>query len=93
MERETARHEGLTPVYSLTAGLTQKTMRLIVQAALDQTFGSIPEFLPPDFRELHRLAEINYSLRNIHFPADEAALEVAKRRLIFEELLLSLACN
>lgn len=88
MEREGAQREGLTPVYSLTAGLTQKTMRLALQAVLDQTFGSIEEFLPADFRSQHALAEINYSLRNIHFPADQAALDAAKRRLIFEELLL-----
>ena len=88
MERETARHEGLTPVYALTAGLTQKTMRLAMQAAIEQTFGSVPEFLPADFREHHRLAEINFSLKNIHFPADQPALDAAKRRLIFEELLL-----
>lgn len=88
MEREGAQHEGLTPVYALTAGLTQKTMRLAVQAVLEQIFGSVEEFLPADFRSHHGLAEINYSLRNIHFPADQAALDAAKRRLIFEELLL-----
>ncbi len=88
MERGTAHSEGLTPVYSLTSGLTQKVMRLAVEAALDEVFGSVPEFLPADFREKHQLAEINYSLRNIHFPSDQETLEAAKRRLVFEELLL-----
>ena len=88
MEREGTQHEGLTPVYALTAGLTQKTMRLAISAVLEQAFGSVEDFLPADFRTKHTLAEINFSLRNIHFPVDEAALEEAKRRLIFEELLL-----
>ena len=88
MERAGCQHEGLTPVYALTAGLTQKTMRLAMQAVLDQIFGTVEEFLPADFRSEHGLAEINYSLRNIHFPVDQASLDAAKRRLIFEELLL-----
>ncbi len=88
MEHGSAVREGLTPVYALTSGLTQKTMRLAVQSALEQTFGSIHELFPADFRKHHSLAEINFSLQNIHFPADQKALEAAKRRLIFEELLL-----
>jgi ATP-dependent DNA helicase RecG len=88
MERGNVRREGLTPVYALTAGLTQKVMRLAVAEALKQTFGSVEEYLPAGFRAEHALAEINYSLQNIHFPADQAAMEEAKRRLVFEELLL-----
>lgn len=87
-EREGTQLEGLTPVYALTAGLSQKIMRLAVQSVLEQVFGSVEEFLPAEFRSKYALSEINYSLRNIHFPADQAALDAAKRRLIFEELLL-----
>lgn len=88
IERECAKQEGMIPVYSLTAGLTQKTMRLAVQSVIEQTFGRIEEFLPADFRTLHELAEINFSIKNLHFPADQNSLDAAKRRLIFEELLL-----
>ncbi len=88
MEKEGRPREGLLPVYPLTMGLTQKVMRIIIRSALDRYLGSIPDILPGDFRAGHRLAEINFALSNIHFPENEECLEAAKRRLIFEELLL-----
>ena len=87
MEKPDKAHEGLNPVYALTAGLSQKVMRILVNSALQQYHGSIPEILPNDFRSKHHLAEINYSLAQIHFPDNEKTLSEAKRRLIFEELL------
>ena len=88
MEKQDAAREGLSPVYALTAGLTQKVMRLMVKSVLKQFHGSIKDVFPKDFRSEHMLSEINFALSNIHFPADEQALIFAKRRLIFEELLL-----
>lgn len=88
MEKEGRRHEGLIPVYPLTLGLTQKAMRLLIRSALDRYCGSIEDILPNDFRSKHDLSEINFSLSNIHFPESEESLEIAKHRLIFEELLL-----
>ncbi len=88
MEKYGRHHEGLMPVYPLTSGLTQKVMRLIIKSALDKYSGSIQDMLPGDFRLKYGLAEINFSLSNIHFPESEEALELAKHRLIFEELLL-----
>jgi ATP-dependent DNA helicase RecG len=88
MEKHGGQHEGFNPVYSLTAGITQKVMRLAIKAALAATLGSIPDVFPFEFRKDFRLDEINDALRSIHFPENEESLESAKRRLIFEELLL-----
>lgn len=88
MEKNGRQHEGMEPVYPLTMGLTQKVMRLIIKSALDKYCGSIEDILPNDFREEYKLAEINFALSNIHFPESEESLELAKQRLIFEELLL-----
>ena len=88
MEKHGGQHEGLIPVYSLTAGITQKVIRLAIKAALRATLGSIPDVFPVDFRNDFQLDEINDALRSIHFPENEEALDSAKRRLIFEELLL-----
>ncbi len=88
MEKDGGQHEGLNPVYPLTAGISQKVMRLAVKAALDALGGKVPELFSAEFRSQHELAEINYALEHIHFPANEESLELAKRRLIFEELLL-----
>lgn len=88
MEKEGAQREGLSPVYPLTMGLSQKVMRLIMRAALDKYCGGIPDIFTNDFRTHHNLAEVNFALSNIHFPENDEALELSKRRLIFEELLL-----
>lgn len=88
MEKSGQQHEGLTPVYPLTLGLTQKVMRLLIKSALDKYCGSIQDILPNGFRMEYNLSEINFALSNIHFPENDESLELAKRRLIFEELLL-----
>lgn len=88
MEKGGAPQQGLLPIYPLTAGISQKVMRLLVRAALDAHIGRVPELFSAEFRSYHGLAEINYALEHIHFPADETALEQAKHRIIFEELLL-----
>lgn len=42
----------------------------------------------------NRLATRAYALRNIHFPRDRHALELARQRLVFEELLVfQAACS
>ncbi len=43
---------------------------------------------PFSLRQAHQLCTRRYALDNIHFPADHRALSVARRRLVFEELLL-----
>ena len=87
MEKQGKQHMGLNPVYSLTAGLTQKTMRLAVRSAIGTVYGRLEDLLPNEFRTKHKLAELNFSIANIHFPESEEALALSKRRLIFEELL------
>ncbi len=79
--------ECLLPVYSLTAGLSQKSMRLAVKSAL-AFVQNITEVFPDAFREEHSLLDIKSALLNIHFPKTYKALESARRRIMFEELLL-----
>ncbi|MDR1953223.1 MAG: ATP-dependent DNA helicase RecG [Clostridiales Family XIII bacterium] len=77
----------IMPVYSLTAGLTQKDMRAWHETALPAA-ASLREYLPADIMARARLCDIAYALANIHFPTEREALSAAKYRLIFEELLL-----
>ena len=88
MEKHGGEHLGINPVYPLTAGLTQKVMRLAVKAAIDSLRGQLEDIFSNEFRTEHKLCELNFSISNIHFPENEDALALAKRRLIFEELLL-----
>jgi ATP-dependent DNA helicase RecG len=81
-------HTGrLVPIYPLTAGLQNRTVRRIMREALD-VFGSrLPDPLPEEMRDRLDLAPIAESVAQMHYPTDTEALERARRRLAFEELL------
>ena len=79
----------LQPVYPLTAGLTNKMVIANVQEALGKLQDPVEDPLPAPLREAHHLCHLGYALRTIHFPSDDAALEMARRRLGFEELLIT----
>lgn len=81
-------------VYRETKGLTSRQIRLAVQQAfaeLDKT-GAIAETLPLVMIEKHKLMGRHRALSEIHMPYTARRLELAQRRLGFEEVFcLSLA--
>lgn len=81
----------IVPVYRLTTGLSQKLIMSAVRQALDACAAELPEVLPESLRKKYKLAQTGYAYENIHFPASFEDLQLARRRLVFEELFL-LAC-
>ncbi len=77
----------LAPVYPLTEGVFQSHVRAAVKAALAQLPADLPDPLPESLRRQHGLPDLAQALRDIHWPATEAAKETALRRLAMEELL------
>lgn len=78
----------ILPVYSLTKGLTQTHLRKITENALILAGDKLLETLPKDIREIYKLSPINYSYEEIHFPKRFSNMEEARKRLVFEELLI-----
>ena len=78
----------VAPVYSLTEGLNQKTMRKIIIYVLNNYLPSYPDILDAEVRKRYDLCEIQFAFQNIHFPRSGGAYLMARRRLAFEELLL-----
>lgn len=76
----------IVPVYPLSGNLTQKVVASSVEEAM-KVCGRLPECIPHDVREEYNLAEINFAMKNIHFPADFESYEISRRRFVFEELL------
>ena len=74
------------PIYSLTAGLTQKNVGAAVVGAIRAD--EPEETLPLTIREKYNLCSLPFAIKNIHFPKDSSALSIAKRRLAFDELFL-----
>ena len=81
---------GWIPVYKTVRGFPAKSFRKLVTAALNNVDDCCPETLPNDFRTSHRLCELNFAIRQAHFPSDLHSLEIARRRLSFERMLIYL---
>ena len=81
----------LTGVYPSTeklksGGITGKVMCKLQSAALALCLNEVQENLPEKIRRMHGLCPLNYAIKNVHFPDDMKALELATRRLKFDEL-------
>ncbi|HCA81152.1 MAG TPA: DNA helicase RecG [Bacteroidetes bacterium] len=67
-------------------GLDSRGFRRIIRNALKSHLMGIEEVLPEEIRERANLAGCRTALQGIHFPENSDALEIARRRLKFEEL-------
>ena len=76
----------IVPIYPLTAGVSQLILSRSIRQGLDACADILPDMLPDEVRQDHHLCRIGYAYENIHFPEDETALDLARRRLAFEEL-------
>jgi ATP-dependent DNA helicase RecG len=79
---------GIQPVYPLTEGITQTYLRMIQSNALGMVIGKLSDILPEELRKQHALAEINFALEKVHFPQNLDETGKARKRLVFEELLM-----
>ena len=77
----------ILPVYPLTEGVSQKVLRKIMLAAVEQGAGAAPEVLPQSVLRRHKLPGIAGALWSVHFPSSDAEARAARRRLAYEELL------
>ena len=82
----------IVPVYPLTAGLTQRDMARVTEAALDAVPGDWPDPLPEVLRVKYRLPDAADALAAIHRPKNREDVNEARRRMVFEELFL-LCCG
>ncbi len=84
-EKNTGR---IIPVYPLINGITQNVFRTIVENATNEMKNKYLEVLPEWVRVQNNLVDINYAMKNIHFPDTLQDFEKARYRLAFEELLV-----
>ena len=79
---------GLVPVYPQTEGLTTRVISNTVRSALELVNDGIPDTLPERLTVTYRLPSLREALWGVHFPKNNEELTAARRRLIFEELLV-----
>lgn len=86
--------EKMTPIYSLTEGVTQPTLRKIISQVLNVLAKhEVQDLLPKDIISKHGFPDLKQALLFLHQPPPEADLQAlltgkhpAQRRLAFEEL-------
>ena len=88
-EAYAALEDSLQPIYGQTKGLGNKAIVKLMRQALEVRQLE-REYMPAQIRRRQELAEINYALERIHFPADRQELLFARKRLVFDEFFLFL---
>ena len=80
----------IVPVYPLTAGLAQKSMRGFARQALDLALDAVDEYLPDEVRLAagDDLPTLREAIAQVHYPDDQGSLASARRRLAFDDLFL-----
>ncbi|MCR4883115.1 MAG: ATP-dependent DNA helicase RecG [Clostridiales bacterium] len=78
----------IQPVYRAIKGIPAKTIHDIMSVCLKSVEEVCHETLPQRIREKHGLLPIADALRISHFPKDMQNLQLARRRLAFEKMLM-----
>ena len=85
----------ILPVYGLTEGLKQALMRRLIPPLVRKAAPLIREVLPPSLRQAagerlqtSALLPIDQALCHLHQPTDDPSLQQARRRFVFQELLV-----
>ncbi|AQQ55110.1 ATP-dependent DNA helicase RecG [Planococcus lenghuensis] len=76
------------PVYSLKGAIQQRTFRKLMRQALDMAKEGMEDCLPQRYLDEYQLVSVADALEWVHFPPDGEALKKARRRFVYEELLL-----
>lgn len=78
----------IVPVYPLTEGLNQSNLRKASAAALEKCAGQLEDVFAEPFRQAHNLLPINQAIQQIHYPETPELLDLARRRLVYQELFV-----
>ena len=77
----------IIPIYPTTFKLSQTTLRKIIENGLSEMNGKIDESLPEYVIDEYKLLDLNTAVKQIHFPDSFDDFNLARKRLVFEELL------
>lgn len=77
----------IIPIYPLTYQLSQNVLRKIIENGLKEAEGGLQETLPSYLLEEYHLQNLQQAMKHIHFPNEFKDFTIARKRLVFEELL------
>ncbi len=88
LDTENLHTVGIVPVYPLTEGVKARSFRRNMKRIVDTWADKMPDYVPEATLERVDLADISWTIRNLHFPEGHDHLEHARRRFVFDQLLL-----
>ncbi len=88
LEQEHLHTNRIVPVYSLTAGVSQKLLRRMMHQTVNFWAPRLSDYLPENIRAAGNLPPLQKALLQVHFPDNDATLESARQRLAFDEIFL-----
>ncbi len=83
---ETLAAGNIAPVYPLVGQVTQKTLRKIMKAAVED-LSEVADPMPSEILEKEKLPTLIEALRLVHRPETNEAAELGRHRFVFEEVL------
>ncbi|WP_096199324.1 ATP-dependent DNA helicase RecG [Bacillus sp. FJAT-45350] len=81
-------NQSLSPVYSVGGKMTVKTLKKLIYQAFSQYKDVIVEVLPQYMLEKYKLLPKKVAIYKLHYPKDLQDTKLARRTIVFEELLL-----
>lgn len=78
----------IRPIYHATAGLSSGNIESAVAQAMKLLPDRVKEPLPQYILDKYSVHNLDFAIRKIHFPSNSEELRLARKRLVFEELLV-----
>jgi ATP-dependent DNA helicase RecG len=88
LDRQQLHTNRIVPIYGLTAGITARWLRRVVDAVVGRLARRLPDPLPDDLRTELGLMPLGEAVQQVHFPDRWETLRAAQARLAFDEMLL-----
>ena len=77
----------IIPIYPSTFQLSQNTLRQIIENGINEVIDYIEETMPEYLLKEYSLVGLKDAIKQIHFPEDFDKFKLARKRLVFDELL------
>jgi ATP-dependent DNA helicase RecG len=79
--------QGLIPIYHLTGNLTNKQLRFLIKPIMPLV-AQVKDWLPEKIKQELKLINLDDAIQKIHFPKNQTEVDLAKKRLAFDEVFL-----
>lgn len=86
VEAEHLHTNRIVPIYPLTARITQKWLRGMINQVVTHWAPRLIDHLPESIRQAAGLVDLSTAILQVHFPASEEQLHAARERLAFDEI-------